>query len=189
MSGSGFIGPKGYFGALTPYTGAYHPSVYAKYSRGGGSENATRTLGKAFAYKRPHFAQGGNVATGKMNEHNNPYKQPPRNDARNNHHSGHTTARGGASYTWGKVSPRFQNEGAEITPQGHNQVTGRKLARGGKAQAGNGLRIHAPHSGSGLVLNIHLGPVGANALSLTHSGGVDASRMVQREVPGNTSGP
>ena len=42
-----------------PYTGAYHPSVYAKYSRGGGSENAVGTLGKAFAYNRPVFSDGG----------------------------------------------------------------------------------------------------------------------------------
>ena len=54
-----FIGKNGYFGALTPYTGPYHPSVYRKYSRGGGSVNGTGTLGKAFAYTRPRFSDGG----------------------------------------------------------------------------------------------------------------------------------
>jgi len=132
-----FTDSKGYFGPLASFNGHYHPSVYAKYSRGGGSENATGTLGKSFAYKRPKLAQGGNVT-----ETQNPYKEPPENNANNDQHSNYTNARGGASYTWGKVSPRFQNDGAEITPMAHNQVTGRKLARGGKAQTG--VRIHAP---------------------------------------------
>jgi hypothetical protein len=43
--------------------------------------------------------------------------------------------------------------------------------------------INAPHPGHGLVLNIHLSNVGAHALSLSHSGGVDASRMVERMAP------
>jgi len=59
---------SGFFGKLKPYTGAYHPSVYQRYSRGGGA--GWGTLGKAFAYKRPpmlsdggtSFARGGNVA-------------------------------------------------------------------------------------------------------------------------------
>ena len=177
-----FTGSKGYFGPLASFNGHYHPSVYAKYSRGGGSENATGTLGKSFAYKRPKLAQGGNVVAGKMSEQNNPYKQPPRNGPNNDYHQGHTRGRDGMSYTWGKVSPRFQNDGAEITPQGHNEVTGRKLARGGKAQmthtqAGNGLHIH---SGEGLILNIHLSNVGADAISLQHSGAVQRPVHVQR---------
>ena len=70
-----------FFGAgkVQPFTGNYHTSVYQRYSRGGGSENAVGTLGKAFAYKRPKLAQGGNVATGKMTERNNPYKRAPKN--------------------------------------------------------------------------------------------------------------
>ena len=48
---------SGFFGKLKPYTGAYPPSVYAKYSRGGGT--ALGTLGKAFSYKRPAFDAGG----------------------------------------------------------------------------------------------------------------------------------
>jgi hypothetical protein len=49
---------SGSFGKMPkPYTGAYHPSVYAKYSRGGGT--ALGTLGKAFAYKRSAFDAGG----------------------------------------------------------------------------------------------------------------------------------
>jgi hypothetical protein len=235
-----FIGRNGFFGAMTPYIGPYHHSVYAKYSRGGGSENAAGTLGKAFAYKRPRFsdggaaddadpydsdiqnieaatqpsqprrpgqvegmmqainqwvqgpsgisqrfansglydiqrasaslqesvdpdtadkiqkytdkitdkaaaadpdtpglpplkqrAQGGNVMAGKMRERRNPYEKPPHNNANNDHHQGHTMGRDGQSYSWGKVSPDFQNQGAEITPHGHNQVTPRKLAHGG----------------------------------------------------------
>src|SRR5262249_1050507 len=43
----------------------------------------------------------------------------------------------------------------------------------------NSPRIHAEHSGEGLVLNIHLSDVGPHAITLGHSGGVDASRMVQ----------
>ena len=49
-----------FFGKLKPYSGAYHPSVYAKYSRGGdASRNGTGTLGAAWAYKRPQFDSGG----------------------------------------------------------------------------------------------------------------------------------
>ena len=59
-----FIGRNGFFGALTPYSGAYHPSVYRKYSRGGGSVNGTGTLGKAFAYTRPRFSGGGEAGAG-----------------------------------------------------------------------------------------------------------------------------
>jgi hypothetical protein len=48
----------------------------------------------------------------------------------------------------------------------------------------SGLRINAAHSGEGLVMNIHLGPVGQHAISF-HSGGdysgaVDQSRVAER---------
>jgi hypothetical protein len=153
------------------------------------------------------YAQGGNVT-------DNPYDEPPGNNADNDAHQGHTAGRDGQSYTWGKVSPRFSNQGAEITPHHHNEVTPRKLAhgggcscwrcggrfaRGGQAQAqltapwrerfnvehkSNGLKIHAPHSGEGLVMNIHLSPVGQHAISFhsvgDYSGAVDQARMVQR---------
>jgi len=36
--------------------------------------------------------------------------------------------------------------------------------------------------GSGLVLNIHLSDVGPHAISLSHSGGVDASNIVRRQA-------
>ena len=50
-----------------------------------------------------------------------------------------------------------------------------------------GLKIHAPHSGEGLVMNIHLSDVGPHAISFHsgpdgYSGGVDSSRMVQRQA-------
>jgi hypothetical protein len=45
-----------------------------------------------------------------------------------------------------------------------------------------GLRINAPHSGEGLVMNIHLSDVGPHALSLTHSGGVNVERMADRNL-------
>jgi hypothetical protein len=51
---------NGFFGPLKPYTGAYHPSVYRKYARGGG--NALGTLGHAFAYKRPTQLSDGGTA-------------------------------------------------------------------------------------------------------------------------------
>src|SRR5262249_25404270 len=50
---------SGFFGKLKPYSGAYHPSVYAKYSRGGGARNGIGTLGAARASKRPMFSDGG----------------------------------------------------------------------------------------------------------------------------------
>ena len=59
-----FIGKNGYFGALTPYTGAYHPSVYRKYSRGGGAASGGYRLGNAFAYTRPRFSDGGEAGAG-----------------------------------------------------------------------------------------------------------------------------
>jgi hypothetical protein len=56
----------------------------------------------------------------------------------------------------------------------------RPFAVSRRTRNGQGLRIHAPHSGQGLVMNIHLSDVGPHAISLGHSGGVDASRMVER---------
>jgi hypothetical protein len=52
---------------------------------------------------------------------------------------------------------------------------------------GSGLKIHAPHSGEGLVMNIHLSNVGPHAISFHsgpdgYNGGVDSSRMVQRQA-------
>ena len=47
----------GFFGKMPkPFTGSYHPSVYAKYARGG--VTVTR-LGPGFAYTRPKLADGG----------------------------------------------------------------------------------------------------------------------------------
>jgi hypothetical protein len=56
----------------------------------------------------------------------------------------------------------------------------RPFAVSHNTRVGHGLRINAPHPGHRLVLNIHLSNVGPHALSLSHSGGVDASRMVER---------
>jgi hypothetical protein len=113
-----------------------------------------------------------------------------------------------------KCRHAFQSQGAEITPHGHNETTPRKLAHGGSCscwryggrfakggaavtqawrdrafavQSAKGIKIHAPHSGEGLVMNIHLSPVGAHAISLHsgpdgYSGAVDSSRMVQRSA-------
>jgi hypothetical protein len=122
-----FEGKNGFFGKLPkPYTGSYHPSVYA---RGGGA--ALGTLGKAFAYKKPQlanggnidpatFAQGGNVVTG--NDVLPRYDRKPQNGASNDIGSGYQSARGSNDYSWGKVSPRFQNNGAELHPQGRGEV-------------------------------------------------------------------
>jgi len=52
-----------------------------------------------------------------------------------------------------------------------------------------GLKIHAPHSGEGLVMNIHLSDVGPNALSLRHSGGVNVERMAQRNLQSDARMP
>ena len=220
-----FIGKHGYFGALTPYTGPYHPSVYAKYARGGrmpnedyarggGPAGGGYRLGNAFAYKRPAFSDGGGA------EQHSPYKKPPHNDASNDYHQGYQAARGGGDYSFGKVSPRFQSDGAEIEPSGHDNVKRRngitedylrpaqrrayerdnRFAKGGAAKmtpawkdrpypvaqrtSSKGLKIHAPHSGEGLVMNIHLSDVGPHAISFHsgpdgYSGGGDSSRMVQ----------
>jgi transcription elongation factor len=93
MSKVDFIGKQGFFGPLKPFTGAYHHSVYQRYSpqryspqryspqrysRGGGGENAVGTLGKAFAYKRPGFSDGGNVM--EKNRYNGPRPSGPDND-------------------------------------------------------------------------------------------------------------
>src|SRR5262249_26789532 len=159
-------------------------------------------LGKAFAYKRPQLADGGNV-TG--NDVLPRYaKQPPNNAASNDPGSAYQSARGSGDYSWGKVSPRFNNFGAEIEPHGRGEVKRRggtmnddyltpaqrrayesheRFRRGGATKApawtdrpqhikqrlaqGSGApRIHAQHSGEGLVLNIHLSDVGPDALSL-----------------------
>ena len=151
---------------------------------------------------------------GKMSEQFNPYKKPPHNNASNDYHQGYQVARGSGEYSWGKVSPRFSNQSAEIEPHGHNEVTPRKRAHGGGcscwrcggrfAKGGaaitpawkdrptpmaqrtqKGLKIHAPHSGEGLVMNIHLSPVGAHAISFHsgpegYSGAVNVARMAAR---------
>jgi hypothetical protein len=59
-----FIGRNGFFGAMQPYSGSYHPSVYRKYSRGGGPAGGGYKLGNAFAYKRPAFDDGEARAAG-----------------------------------------------------------------------------------------------------------------------------
>jgi len=149
-------------------------------------------------------AQGGNVVATKQSERFNPYKRPPHNNAGNDYHQGYQVARGSGDYSWGKMSPRFSNQSAEIQPHGHNEVTPRRRARGGKAnedyacggqaedylspaqrrayeshsrfakggaakmtpawkdrpypvaqRTQKGLKIHAPHSGEGLVMNMH----------------------------------
>jgi len=46
----------------------------------------------------------------------------------------------------------------------------------------NSPKIHVEHPGGGLVMSIHLSDVGPHAISLGNSGGVDASRMVQRQA-------
>jgi hypothetical protein len=108
----------GFFGPLKPFTGTYHPSVYA---RGGGA--ALGTLGKAFAYKRPQLAQGGNVPGNNVLPR---YTKQPVNNASNDPSGGFQSARGGGDYSWGKVSPRFHDNGAELHPTGHNEVKRRR---------------------------------------------------------------
>jgi hypothetical protein len=51
------------------------------------------------------------------------------------------------------------------------------------------LHVGAPHSGEGLVLNVHLSPVGPHALSLTNSGGVNVERMAQRNLQSDAPMP
>jgi hypothetical protein len=70
-------------------------------------------------------AQGGNVAVG-VQRVPMKYRKPPQNNANNDPHNGYQQARGSGDYSWGKVSPSFDSEGAEITPRGHNEVTRRK---------------------------------------------------------------
>jgi hypothetical protein len=322
----GFFGKAGFFGPLETFRGKYHPSVYAKYSRGGGYQNGVGTLGKAFAYTRPKFsgggaadnsdptafdssdpifnqprqqprrpgqvegalqaiqqwgqgpegvsqrfanpglwdierasdslqrtvdsdtadkiqkhtdkiadevapglpspkqrAKGGNVASG-IESNARKYQKRPANSANNDPHSGYQAARGAGDYSFGPVTSRFSNEGAEITPHGHGEVKRRggegedylpsaqrrayerdsRFARGGQAKmtpvwkdrpfavsqntkVGNGLKIHAPHSGSGLVMNIHLSDVGPHAISFHsgpegYSGGVNLERMASHAM-------
>ena len=52
-----------------------------------------------------------------------------------------------------------------------------------------GLKINAPHSGEGLLMNIHLSPVGPHALSLTHGGGVNVERMAERNLQSDARMP
>jgi len=208
-----FFGKAGFFGPLKPYTGPYHPSVY---KRGGGM--AAGTLGKAFAYKRPQLANGG-MPTEDYARGGNVYaKQPPNGPRANDPGSGHTAARGGGDYSWGKKTSR-NNYAAQINPTGHGETKRRagtvnddylspaqrrayesheRFRRGGAAKVapwtdrpphikqrlarGSGApKIHVPHDG-GLVLSIHLSDVGPHAITLGHSGGVDTSRMVQRQA-------
>jgi hypothetical protein len=156
-------------------------------------------------------AQGGNVVTGEDTVARR-YTKQPKNNAANDAGSTYQAARGSNDYSWGKVSPRFQNNGAELEPQGHGETKRRsgttedylppaqrrayeaheRFRRGGAAKVtpawqdlpahvtqrlkvGSGApRIHVEHSGEGLVLNLHLSPVGDHALNLSHTGGVNA---------------
>jgi hypothetical protein len=83
------------------------------------------------------------------------------------------------------------------TARAYRRAAALIIAKGGKVTpAGNvrpyavahstpkGLKIHAPHSGEGLVMHIHLSDQGPHAISFAHgdgyTGGVDSSRMVER---------
>ena len=57
-----FIGRAGFFGPLPTFNGRYHDSVYAQYSRGGGYDGGGVKRGRAFAYTRPKFDDGGSDA-------------------------------------------------------------------------------------------------------------------------------
>src|SRR5262249_55902719 len=139
-----------------------------KYSRGGG--HTVARLGPGFAYTRPKLAAGGNV-TGTGNDVLPEYDETPRNGPDNDPGSGYQTARGSNDYSWGKVSPRFQNNGAEIEPHGHGETTRRNGQGEDYLSQGSGApKIHAEHSGSGLVLNIHLSDVGPHAITLGDNG-------------------
>jgi hypothetical protein len=212
MSNSGFVGRAGFFGPIASYSGAYDPSVYRKYSRGGGSQNAAGTLAKAFAYKRPVFSDGGAADDPHDSDIQNIETATQPSQPRR---PGQVEGMMQAMNQWGQgpsgVSHRFANAGL-YDIQRANEVTPRRLAHGGgctcwrcggrfarggqakmtpawkdrpfavsqNTRVGHGLRINAPHPGHRLVLNIHLSNVGPHALSLSHSGGVDASRMVER---------
>jgi hypothetical protein len=325
-----FIGKNGFFGALTPHTGAYHPSVYAKYSRGGGA--GWGTLGRAFAYKRPtqlsdggaaddngpygdpidqidaalsqqqqrqrqpsmgeqmlsfnkewgggpegvsqrfsggspydiaratgdlsqldadsadkiakqaeklddtvsdeleskepglNYARGGNVSQQLADRHlrqnigsngirpaegMHDYDRPPQNSANNDPYSHGTAARGSGDQLplksrqgsrgtgFARGGAMNKNPYATPLPDGHGlppsistkhrakpRVTAawetKPYAVQQRTRVGNGMHIAAPHSGEGLVLNVHLSPVGPHALSLTNSGGVNVETMAQR---------
>jgi hypothetical protein len=165
----------GFFGPLKPFTGTYHPSVYA---RGGGA--ALGTLGKAFAYKRPQLAQGGNVPGNNVLPR---YAKQPVNNASNDPGSS-----GGQDEDYLRPAQRrayesherFRRGGAaKITPAWTDRPyhVKQRLARGSGAP-----RIHVDHPGSGLVMSIHLSDVGPHAITLGDHGGVDSSRMVQRQA-------
>jgi hypothetical protein len=146
-----FIGKHGFFGALKPADPHYaryaldpaYAKFVDKYARGGGSENAVGTLGRAFAYRRPklddggsveEWARGGNITAGNQSEAYNPYDDVPENNPENDHHAGHTVARGGGDCSWGPVPSDWDNNGAEIMPTGHNETKSRKRAEGGAVE-------------------------------------------------------
>jgi hypothetical protein len=89
------------------------------------------------------------------------------------------TSHGGGGCTCGRCGGRFA-KGGQVTPAWKD----RPYAVPHKD--GSGLKIHAPTSGSGLVMHIHLSDVGPHAISFGHgdaySGGVDSSRMVERQA-------
>ena len=166
---------------------AYHPSVY---KRGGGA--AAGTLGKAFAYKRPQFDDGGSVDFDDP-VFNQPQQQPRQpglqervfkfqaNKDQLYAGSPFNTAMNTAALE--QLSDRYKQEsmylgdlskakidvaqGMEGEEEKDAENLQQDLARGSGAP-----RIHVDHPGSGLVMNIHLGPVGVDAISLAHSGGV-----------------
>src|SRR5262245_55666735 len=78
------------------------------------------------SYIRGRIAGDQKVADrwAKYASYNSPSKQPP-NGHSNDSGSTYQSARGSNDYSCGKVSPRFQNNGAEIEPHGHGETTRR----------------------------------------------------------------
>ena len=202
-----FIGKNGFFGPLKPYTGAYHPSVYKRggaalgtlgkplaYKKpqlaAGGNVTGNDVLPR-YTKQPPNNASNDSGSTYQSARGSNDYSWGKKT-SRNNHAAqieptGHseTTRRSGMTDDYLTPAQRRAYEsqarfakGGKITPA----WTDRPYHVKQRMAHSNSPRIHAEHSGEGLVLNIHLSDVGPHAITLGHSGGVDASRMVQRQA-------
>ena len=136
------------------------------------------------------------------------YDEAPTNSANNDQDSHGVSARGSGDQLplksrQGSRGTGFARGGSTVNknpyatplPDGHalppsisvkHRATPNVMAAWTTKQRGKVMRIATPHPAEGLVLNVHLSPVGPNAVSLTHSGGV---KMAERNLQSDARMP
>jgi hypothetical protein len=166
---------------------------YGDYARGG---NVSQQL--ADRYLRQNIGGSGIHPAEGMHDYDEAPTNSPSNDPHSSYVKGHPGDQLPLKSRKGSEGTGFARGGSTVNknpyatplPDGHGlppSVSTRFRAKPRvtaawetKQRIGKGMHIAAPHSGEGLVLNVHLGNVAPHALSLTDSGGVNVARMAGR---------